>query len=185
MMEPTADDEPALQRFFEADPEYFLAAYGEPAGPNEAHEAIHGELPAGWSFTKKYLLGYVDKSGPLQAMASVVSDLLAPSVWHIGLLVVATSRHGTGDAQALYRSLETWAVSHGARWFRLGVVKGNARAERFWGALGYRQTRTRTGLEMGKRTHTLGVMVKPLAGGTVEQYLALVERDRPDTPNAH
>ena len=31
-------------------------------------------------------------------------------------------------------------------------------------------------------TNTLRVMVKPLTGGTLEQYLALVPRDRPELP---
>ena len=59
------------------------------------------------------------------------------------------------------------------------MVRGNARAERFWEREGFMQTRLRTGVTMGQLTHTLRVMVKPLVGGTVEQYLSLVERDRP------
>ena len=183
-IEITSADEPALQRFFEANPQYFLAVQGEPAAANEAHEEIHGELPPGWSYTKKWLVGYIDAEGSMQAMANVVSDLLAPGVWHIGLFIVATSRYGTGDAQALYRGLETWAAAHGANWLRLGVVQGNVRAERFWEALGFVQTRTRSGVEMGKLTNTLRVMVKPLASGTLELYLSLVERDRPELPGS-
>ncbi|MDE2627075.1 MAG: GNAT family N-acetyltransferase [Burkholderiales bacterium] len=178
-VEITSADEPVLQCFFDANPQYFLAVQGQPAAADEAHEEIHGELPPGWRCTKKWLVGCVDAQGSLQAMANVVSDLLAPGVWHIGLFIVATARFGTGDAQALYRGLETWASAEGANWMRLGVVQGNVRAERFWEALGFVQTRTRSGVEMGKLTNTLRVMVKPLAGGTLEQYLSLVERDRP------
>jgi GNAT superfamily N-acetyltransferase len=177
-IELTSNEEPMLQRFFEANPQYFLAVNGEPAHPNEAHEEIHGELPPGWSFTKKWLIGYVDAQNNLSAMANIISDLLAPGVWHIGLFVVATSRHGSGDAQTIYRGLETWAIDNGARWLRLGVVQGNARAERFWESLGYIQTRTRDGVAMGKLTNTIRVMMKPLAGGSLEQYLSLIERDR-------
>ena len=183
-IEITSVDEPTLQRFFEANPHYFVAVQGEPAAANEAHEEIHGELPPGWSYTKKWLVGYRDSEDSLQAMANVVSDLLAPGVWHIGLFIVATSRYGTGNAQALYRGLETWAAANGANWLRLGVVQGNVRAERFWEALGFVQTRTRSGVEMGKLTNTLRVMVKPLASGTLERYLSLVERDRPELQNA-
>ena len=179
-IELTAADEPTLQRFFEANRQYFLAVHGEPAGSNEAHEAIHDEPPAEWGFTKKWLVGYQDSGGALVAVADVVSDLLAPSVWHIGLFLVATARHGTGEAQALYSGHESWAKSNGAEWFRRGVVEGNARAERFWASRGFVQTRTRSGVEMGKLTNTLRVMVKPLAHGTVEHYLTIVDRDRPD-----
>jgi GNAT superfamily N-acetyltransferase len=178
IIEPTSIEEPLLQHFFEANPQYFLAVNGEPAGPNEAHEEIHGELPSGWGFTKKWLIGYVDAQNELIAMANIISDLLSPGVWHIGLFVVATSRHGSGDAQTIYRGLETWAKENGAHWLRLGVVQGNARAEHFWDSLGYIQTRTRDGVEMGKLTNTIRVMVKPLAGGSLEQYLSLIERDR-------
>ena len=174
-----------LQRFFDANPQYFFAVHGEPARANEAHEEIHGGLPPGWRFTKKWLVGYVDTESNLVAMANIVSDLLAPGVWHIGLFIVATSRfssarHGNGDARTIYRGLETWVIESGAHWLRLGVVEGNTRAERFWKTLGYRQTRTRDGVAMSKLMNTISVMVKPLAGGSLEQYLSLIERDRPE-----
>lgn len=172
-------DVPQLQCFFEANPEYFRAVTGQPPSPTEAEEEYEGALPDGWSFTRKWLLGVTQDDGTLVAMANVVSDLLAPSVWHIGLFIVATSRHGSGEAQSVYRSLEAWAASCGAKWFRLGVVQGNRRAERFWESLGFTQTRTRAGVQMGNRTNTLLVLAKPLAGGNIAEYLSLVERDRP------
>jgi len=180
VLELAAGSEPLLQAFFDANPEYFLAIQAEPAAPNEAHEEIHGELPAGWSFTKKWVLGYVDASGSLIAMANLVSDILAPGVWNVSTFIVATDRHGTGDAQHLYRSLEAWAQRGGAKWLRLGVVQGNTRAERFWQSAGYVQTRLRTGVQFGNQTKTLRVMYKPLADGTLEQYLSLIARDRPE-----
>jgi len=176
-----AGSESLLQRFFEENPLYFECVNGEPPQPTEAHEAIHGALPAGWPYTKKWVIGYADAHGSLAAMANVVSDLLAPSVWHIGIFIVATSRHGSGDAHLLYRSLESWARSHGAQWLRLGVIQGNVRAERFWERQRFIQTRVRSAVSMGKLTHTLRVMFKPLAGGSMAQYLALVERDRPES----
>lgn len=174
-----AGSEATLQRFFDANPQYFLAVNGESAGANEAHDELHYELPAGWPCTKKWLIGYFDEEGVLQAIANVFSDLLAPGVWHIGLLIVATARHGNGDAHVLYRSLEAWAAQNGARWMRLGVVQGNARAERFWESAGFVEVRRREGEVMGRLTNTLRVMAKPLAGDSLGAYLALVPRDRP------
>jgi GNAT superfamily N-acetyltransferase len=178
-VELTSSDEARLQRFFEANPAYFLAVNGEPAGPQAAHEVIHDELPAGWPYGRLWLFGFVDDSGDLAAMASVVSDLLAQGVWHIGLFIVASARHSSGDARLLYDGLERWAATHGARWMRLGVVLGNTRAERFWQSLGYEQTRTREGVAMGRLVNTVRVMVKPLGDNSVAQFLTLVERDRP------
>jgi len=169
-----------LQHFFEENPEYFLAVQGEPASPHEAHEEISGQLPEGLTFTKKWLVGYFDEDKTLAAIANILSDFLTSGVWHIGLFMVATSLYGSGKSQILYNSLESWAVSNGARWMRIGVVKGNSRAVRFWERLGYLQTRTRDGYIMGRQTNILRIMYKPLAGGTRDEYLALIERDRPE-----
>lgn len=174
-----AGNEALLQRFFAANPEFFIAVNGEPAGPNEGHEELHYELPVGWPCTKKWLVGYLDAKGEVQAIANLFSDLLAVGVWHISLLIVATARHGNGDAHSLYRSLEAWAAQNGARWMRLGVVQGNARAERFWERIGFVEVRRREGEVMGRLTSTLRVMAKPLAGDSLGDYLALVPRDRP------
>ena len=45
-IEITSENEQELQRFFEANPQYFLSVNGEPARPNEAHEEIDSELPS-------------------------------------------------------------------------------------------------------------------------------------------
>ena len=114
------------------------------------------------------------------AVAILVSDILAPGVWHLGLFLVATELHGDGSAQVLYQRLEAWAGDLGAQWMRLGVVRGNARAEAFWRKRGFVELRQRDGVEMGARVNTVRVMAKPLAGGSFAQYLALVPRDRPE-----
>ncbi|MCX7239607.1 MAG: GNAT family N-acetyltransferase [Burkholderiales bacterium] len=178
-----AMSEPLLQRFFEANPAYFLAVQGEPARPGAAREEIHEPLPAGWSFTRKWLIGYVDTASSLIAIANVVSDLLATGVWHVGTFIVATERHGKGEAQVLFASVERWARDNGAQWLRLGVVAGNARAQRFWHSQGFTQVRTREGMQFGSLTQTVLVMYKPLAGGTPAEYLSLVPRDQPDRHN--
>ena len=115
---------------------------GEVAGANEAHEEVHGQLPDGWPFTKKWVVGIVGPSGSLVAMLNVVSDLLAPGVWHIGLFMVGTELFGTGKAWSLFHQLERWACANGATWMRLGVVAGNGRAERFWEKCGFVEVRS-------------------------------------------
>ncbi len=175
--------EGALQAFFEANPLYFLAVHGVPAQPGEAREELQGELPAGYSFTHKYVFGYQDSECRLAAMANVISDLLVAGIWHVGTFIVATSRHGTGDAQALYRSIEEWARQSGARWMRLGVVQGHSRAEAFWQRCGYLEVARREAIVMGSKTNTIRVMTKPLHGQDLSEYYSLSERDRP-APNA-
>lgn len=171
---------PALQAFFDANPGYFIAVHGMPATATEAREEFNPELPPGFSCDKHWLVKVVPANGPMVAMANVAANMLAPGVWHVGLFIVATKLHGTGAARHIYSALEEWMRSRGAKWLRLGVVAGNARAERFWESLGYVETRQRLGLTMGARVNDLRVMAKPLAGGTLAEYLALVARDRPE-----
>jgi hypothetical protein len=93
-LELSPGSEALLQRFFEANPLYFLAVSGEPPQPEEAFQEINDELPDGWPYTKKWIIGFANASGELAAMANVVSDLLAKNVWHISTFIVETSRHG-------------------------------------------------------------------------------------------
>jgi GNAT superfamily N-acetyltransferase len=173
-------DAPLLQRFFDDNPAYFLAVQGAPARPGQAREELAGLPPAGWAFTRKWVVGYLDADGRLAAMAEVIADLLAPGVWHVGLFIVASARHGQGLARTLVDELEAWARAHGADWMRLGVVEGNTRAERFWASRGYARVRTRGGHRMGTRVNVICTMAKPLNGGSLARYLELMERDRPD-----
>jgi ribosomal protein S18 acetylase RimI-like enzyme len=186
-------DLPELQRFFAANPEYFVAVNGEPPRADEAEIEFRDVPPAGMPYREMLLLGFFDggdasadheghEDARLVAMATVVGDFIAEHVWHIGLFIVATALHGSGAADAMYRRLEEWIVERGAHWIRLGVVAGNARAERFWERSGYLQVRERGPLVMGRRTNVLRVLVKPLDGRAIEPYLALVARDRPGAP---
>jgi len=176
----TEDDLPALQDFFVANPEYFLTVNGMLPRPDEAKQEFEDRPPPDMPFDEVYLIGFVDRGNHLVGMTTVLSNLLAPNVWHIGSFIVATSLHGTGTAAFLYERLEEWAKGEGAHWLRLGAVSGNLKAERFWEKVGYTEVRRRSGVQLGSMTHTIRVFVKPLCTSSLEKYLNLVARDRPE-----
>ena len=173
---------PDLQAFLERNPEYHLAVNGKAPGPHEAREEFESLPPAHWPFEKKWMLRFTGSDGEMSGMADVLSNLFVEGVWHIGLFIVATRLHGQGAAYAMYDALEAWMRSQGARWSRLGVVEGNGRAERFWEKVGYVEVRKRLAIEMDDRVNDVRVMAKPLAGATLSEYLAIVARDRPESP---
>ena len=177
-----ASEAPLLQAFYDANPQYDLIVQGEPPAADAAHETFESRPPAGWPYERKWVLGFRTEEGDLVGMADLLSNLFVDGVWHIGLFIVATRLHGTGAARVLYDGLEAWMVERGAQWSRLGVVIGNAPAERFWERLGYVDVRRRDGLAMGRRVNAIRVMVKPLGDASVAQYLANVARDRPESP---
>ncbi|MDP9512340.1 GNAT family N-acetyltransferase [Pseudomonas protegens] len=159
----TLVDVERLQAFFVENPDYFHIVHGCAPQPDEARDEIDDRLSEGWSFTRKWKIGYFDGTGALVAMVSIVSDLLAPGVWNMGLFMVASSLRGRGIARQLHRELEDWAAGMGARWLRLSVVFANVRAEGFWRACGYVEARTRDGIELGQLRHRVRIMIKPLS----------------------
>ena len=175
-------DLPALQRFFEANPEYFHRVAGEDPAADEARQVFESRPPADWPHGRMWHLRFLDGQGETVAMAELVSDLFAEGVWHIGLFVVATRLHRTGSSALLYEGLEGWMRGRGVRWLRLNVASGNRPAERFWEKSGYTEVRRRDGVDIGTRIHTMRVMTKPLANGSMAEYLDLVTRDRPGAP---
>jgi hypothetical protein len=77
-VELTEELQPQLQRFYEDNPEYFVAVQGEPAGSSEACKTIHDKPPPGWS-TCRWSIG-IDrrrrKRGGIKGVRSG-DDLLA------------------------------------------------------------------------------------------------------------
>jgi len=174
-------DVPALQRFLEENPEYFFAVSGEGPHAGQAREELEDRPPPGWPWDGKWMLRFVDADGAMVALADVVSNLLAPGVWHVGLFIVATRLHGSGRASEAFGALEGWVRDGGAQWLRLNVAVGNTRAERFWERTGFAEVRRREGVRIGRQDNTMRVMLKPLAGGSFAEYLARVPRDRPES----
>ncbi len=175
----TAADVPVIQQLYEANPEYSLQVMGRPPKPNDAHDDFHDRPPTDIPLREQWMWGFVDSHNELIGVACIAADLFAPTVWHIGYFMIETKQHGAGVARAIYDALEAYIRDQGAVWLRLGVVVGNAPAESFWLRCGYTEVRTRDSYVLGDKTHVVRVMVKPLSGGALSEYLQLVPRDQP------
>ncbi len=181
-IEVTEADAALLQRFFDANPEYFLATGGAPPRPDEAVQEIRDVPPDGFRHDRVMVLCWLDAEGDAAAMATLVFGLFIPTVLHVGLFIVATARHGGGVSQVCHAAIERVARNRGYQWLRLGVVSGNTRAERFWERCGYLQVRVRDGVAIGRLTQTIRAMVKPLGPASIPDYLQQVIRDQPGQP---
>ena len=174
-------DIPALQRLFESNGAYHQLVFGRGVQAGDAAEEFAELPPEGMAYRRLWKLGFFDAAGALAGMATVIGDFLVTGVGHIGLFMIDGQRRGSGAAS--YAALERWMrEAEGTQWLRLGIVKGNGPAERFWARCGYTQLRERGPVEYGLRQNMIRVMMKPLNGGVSSDYLALVERDRPETP---
>lgn len=176
------DELPALQAFFEANPEYFQTINGRPARPDEAGQEFDDLPPPHLGFGRRWVLGLFDPRGELLGLAIVLADFTVAGVWHIALFMLGSDLHGRGLGRRAYAALEGWMACQGAHWLRLGVVQGNAKAERFWQRQGYQQARQRHGIDTGGRLNTVGVFAKSLRpGSALADYLRLLPRDHPDS----
>jgi GNAT superfamily N-acetyltransferase len=175
-----ADQVPLLQTLFDANRGYFHTVNGRPAAPDAAQLEFDELPPPHLPFRQRWVAGVFGDGGVLLGTLVLVADLGAGGVWHIALLLVDQAQHGSGLAAQVLAALQVWAHGQGAQWLRLGVVVGNLRAQRFWRRQGFIATRLRRGIDTGGRLNDLEVMVKPLAGGTLADYLTLVPRDAPD-----
>lgn len=177
-----AHDLAALQQLFDASPDYFMIVHGRRPRADEAQMEFAEMPPSTLPHGQRWFAGAFDTRGVLQGVLHFVSDLMASGVWHIALFFIATPLHGTGAARELYGALEAWMAAAGAHWIRLGVVAGNAKAERFWARMGYTQTRVRRGVDTGGKINDMRILVKALRGEPLARYLQSVARDNPDSP---
>jgi len=172
---------PRLQALYEANPEFFHIVNGRGPDADEARQQFDELPPPHLSYTRRWFAGVYDRAGALQGHVAIVSDLALPRAWHLATFLMATNLHGSGAAAEAFAALESWLRGQGAHWLRLGVVIGNARAERFWERCGFLDVRRRDNMDTGGRINSLRIMVKPLAGLSVHDYLQQVPRDRPDS----
>jgi GNAT superfamily N-acetyltransferase len=172
---------PALQALFEANPDYFVTVNGRAPGPDEAQREFEEFPPAHLPYGTRWFAGVFDRAGALRGSLILVSDLPARGVWHTALFFLAQELRGTGAALALHQALEAQAREGGAHWLRLAVIEGNGRAERFWARCGYQAVRVRDTVNASGQPRKARVMVKPLHGGSLADYLQRVPRDHPDS----
>jgi GNAT superfamily N-acetyltransferase len=171
-------DLPELQRFIEANPQYWRVVMEREPSATAAREMFDDRPPDDWVWERQWLVALRDAASDMIAMAEITEGMLAAGVWHVGLFITAARLHGTGRSEKAYAALERWMRASGARWVRLGVVVGNARAERFWEKAGFTEVKRRCGIEVEGRERDLRVMAKALGDASLREYLALVERDR-------
>jgi ribosomal protein S18 acetylase RimI-like enzyme len=171
-----------LQAFYESNPDYWLLVYGHAPAADEAQRDFEGKPPPEMSYSTLNAWLIRDReSQRIIGEVSAIVDLLAAGVTHLGFFIIDAAKRGSGLAHEVYANYEAWAVAQGARWLRLGVVEANARGRSFWRRLGYAEVRRRENYVLGDRSHNLVVMIKPVVPNTLDDYLARVARDRPDS----
>lgn len=121
----------------------------EPLGPGHREAAVALWREAG--LVRPWNDPAADYVAALRAPAAVILGLCEDGVLHgtaivgwdghrgwIYYLAVAADRRGAGCGRSLVHAAEAWLAAQGAPKAQLMVREGNAAAEGFWRALGYR-----------------------------------------------
>lgn len=171
---------PQLQALFDANPSYFRTVNGRDASLDEAQQEFDERPPAPLSWSRIWFLGLYDGANRLSGTLVLAQDLCATGAWHITLLWLPDALQGRGLGQRVYTALERWAQSMGARWLRLVYACSNPMAEAFWRRQGFQPLRLHRNVDTGGRHNDLQVACKALGLETIDNYLSLVARDRPE-----
>jgi len=132
------EDEHYVQKLCEECHEFALMMGGRPPRPDDGHKILF-DLPPGMHAENKYVYGLFTASGTMIAVLDMVSDYKVKGEWTIGLMMITPAERGKGFGRHLHDLACDIARRHGASVMRLGVMKENHAARRFWRGLGYQE----------------------------------------------
>ena len=138
-VELSRSDAAAIADLFIRCADYFLLQDGVLPEPADAI-TLFLDVPPMKAEDDQVILGWHDDKG-LYAVAAVLRDHPFDGIWYLGMLLIDPRRRGCGFGRVLYREIDAWAATRGAREMRLAVLEANGAGERFWRALGFEEIR--------------------------------------------
>jgi RimJ/RimL family protein N-acetyltransferase len=132
-------DMAALQAVIEGAPVYAQLVTGASPGAADA-QSVYTMLPPGKGYDDKFVLG-IEADGAMVGCIDCIRGYPDASTAYVGLLLIAEKHRRRGLGRAACRALEACV----SRWdgitrVRLGVLRTNEDARRFWLAQGFRAT---------------------------------------------
>ena len=80
----------------------------------------------------------------------------------LGLFLIEPEERDNGLGKLIHEALAQWAISLGAKSFRIGVIEENYKGKKFWSNLGYIKINEEI-MAFTKKTHIVNVMTYQLA----------------------
>ncbi|MFM9863396.1 MAG: N-acetyltransferase family protein [Micropepsaceae bacterium] len=124
-------DEPALDRLFDEDPEYF-----EINGRRFPVEEMRAALPAGKTFDDKFIF-VLERDGRVEGLIDIIRGFPEPHVWYLGFILLSVRVRGGGTGRRCLHSLYDWVRAQGGTVIRLGVVEPNLKARHLYATEGF------------------------------------------------
>ena len=128
---------PELLALCRGNPRYYLHCPPEPSA--ESLLADLAALPPRRTLNDKYYLGFYEH-GELAAVLDLIPGFPKPEIAFWGFFMLRRELQGQGRGTALVSELCGALAALGFRSVRLGWVRGNPQAERFWKKNGFHET---------------------------------------------
>lgn len=151
----TKDNNNIVERLCEKCSDYYILSDGKLPSKDEI-DKIFTDLPPNKNLKDKFLLG-VYKSDELVGIVDIIKDFPTIEEWMLGLMLIEPKERGNGLGKIIHEALVRWAKKLGAKSFRIGVLKDNYEAFKFWSALGYIKIKE-FNMDFTLKTHIVNVM---------------------------
>jgi ribosomal protein S18 acetylase RimI-like enzyme len=159
----SAEDGKRLQSLCERCADYYELVEGNP--PNSAAaQSLFYAVPDGKGSDDKLLIGLFTITDQLIGVVDIIRDYPEDRTWYVGLLLIEPAYRSKGIGTVVYRALEDWAVSCGARQIRLSVLEENERAYSFWEQIGFEEIERQGSKMFGDKEHRVIVMKREAEG---------------------
>lgn len=113
-------------------------------------------LPPGKKYKDKFVLGIYKCSNELIGIIEIVKNF-SVGEWMLGLFLIEPEERSHGLGKLVHEALSQWAITLGARSFRIGVIAENYKGKKFWSDLGYAKINEET-MAFTKKTHIVNIM---------------------------
>lgn len=147
----------AVQRVFDADPEFFAEINGRAFTMDEIGTA----LPPGRTSDDKFLFA-IERNGKIEGVLDLIRGHPEPHVMYLGLIFLSQEIRGGGTGRRCLRALYDWSRAMGSTVIRLGVVEPNAKARHLYATEGFEYETTREVDVEAKRLRRTLVLRRPL-----------------------
>ncbi|BEP28158.1 GNAT family N-acetyltransferase [Helicovermis profundi] len=117
--------------------DYYLLDKGSVADSDAAQKILEA-LPNGKTYDDQFNLGIFNKSNSLIGLINIIKDYPYSNVWMLGLLMIDPSERNNGLGKLIHKEIVNIVKEENANKIRIGVLKDNINALKFWNSIGYK-----------------------------------------------
>lgn len=146
-----------IQELCEQCSDYFLMDQNSRPS-SDAGRRILESLPPQKGYSDKFVFGLYDGENILIGLIDIVKNYPSEGEWMLGFLLIHPQERNKGWGKLLHKGLINWIRSQKGDKLRIGVLKENQKAFKFWSSRGYKWIKETKLQRKGKQDKVISVM---------------------------